>query len=101
MERLIFSVVDSVFPTIKWKQVNVKYWFTDEALHLIRVKRRLYRKMKCTNSDVSKSKYKAIINLVHSKTRQDTADCMSALSNSYSANAKKLWSFVNSVKRIR
>ena len=81
-----------------WKQVKIKHWFTDETLCLIRVKRRLYRKMKRTNSDVSKSKYKAISNLVHSKTRLDTADYISALS---SANAKKFWNFVNSMKRIR
>ena len=36
--------------------------------------------MKRTNSDVSKSKYKAISNLVRSKTRQDTADYISTLS---------------------
>ena len=54
--------------------------------------------MECTNSDVIKSKYKAISNLIRSKTRQDTADCISALSNYYFTNAKKLWNFVNSVK---
>ena len=98
---LFFSVVDSVVPTTRWKRVKLKHWFTDETLHLIHVKRRLYRKMKRTNSDMIKSKYKAISNLIRSKTRQDTANYISALSNSYSANAKKFWNFVNSVKTCR
>ena len=54
--------------------------------------------MKCTNSDVIKSKYKAISNLVQTKTRQDTTDYISASSSSCTANAKKFWNFVNSVK---
>ena len=98
---LFFSVVDSVVPTSKWKRTKLKHWFSEETLHLIRVKRRLYRKMKHSNSDVVKSKYKAVNNLVRSKTRQDTADYISSLSNSYSVSAKKFWNFVNSVKGCR
>ena len=54
--------------------------------------------MKRNSSELNRSKYKAISNLVRSKTRQDTVDYISALSVSYSANAKKFWNFVNSVK---
>jgi len=66
----------------------------------LRVKRRLYRQMKRSNSDVIKAKYKTISNLVRTKTRQDTAAYISTLSNSCTADAKKFWNFVNSVKNF-
>ena len=97
-----FAAVDSIIPKTRWKQSKVKHWFTPDTLHLIRVKWRLYRKMKCYCSDSNKSKYKAVSNLVWSKTRQDTVDYIAILSkNSNSTSAKKFWNFVNSVKGNR
>jgi len=58
----------------------MKQWFTSATLHLIRVKRCLYRQMKRFGFDLLKAKYKAISNLVRSQTRKDTADHVTNLS---------------------
>ena len=89
LERLVFSAVSSVIPTVKWKQSKMKQWFTSATLHLIRVKCCLYRQMKRVGSDLLKVKYKAINNLVRSQTRKDTAAHVTNLSKSYFANSKK------------
>jgi len=49
-------------------------------------------------TDLLKSKYKAISNLVRSQTRKDTAGHVANLSKSYFANSKKFWNFLNSIK---
>ena len=53
---------------------------------------------KRTNSETIKLKYKAISNLVRSRTRQDTIDYISSLSASSSINSKRFWNFIKSVK---
>ena len=74
----------------------MKHWFTLETLHLIRVKRYVYRRMKKYGSDLLRQKYKAISNLVCSQTRKDTITYVSNLSSSYFVNSKNF--FLNSVK---
>ena len=85
-------------PTVKWKQSKMKHWFSPETLHLIRVKRRIYRQMKQRGTDLLKSKYKAISNLVCSQTRKDTIAHVNNLSTS---KPKKFWSFLNYIKSRR
>ena len=79
----------------------MKHWFSSETIHLIRVKRRIYRQMKQCGSDLLKHKYKAISNLVRSQTRKDTATHVSNLSSLHFVNSKKFWNFLNSVKGRR
>lgn len=79
----------------------MKHWFSPETLHLIRVKRRICRQMKQRGTDLLKSKYKAISNLVHSQTRKDTIAHANNLSTSYFTKLKKFWSFLNSIKHRR
>ena len=98
---LFFSVVSATIPTVKWRQSKMKHWFSSETIHLIRVKRRIYRQMKRCGTDLLKRKYKAISNLVRSQTRKDTAAHVSNLSSSYFVNSKKFWNFLNSVKGRR
>ena len=43
---LFFSAVSMTVPTVKLRQSKMKHWFSPETLHLIRVKRRIYRQMK-------------------------------------------------------
>lgn len=43
---LFFSVVNSEIPTVKWKRHKKKHWFLSDTIHLIRIKHRLYRRMK-------------------------------------------------------
>ena len=69
---------------LRWRRSRIKHWFSYENIHLIRLKHRLYKKMiKSPNSDVIKTRYKCIRNLVSSKTRKDTEDYVSTLSNGY------------------
>lgn len=98
---LFFSVVDSEIPTIKWKKSKLKHWFSPDTICLIRVKCRLYHRMKKINSDHLKSRYKALSNLVWFRTRQDTTSYVSSLSQLYVTNSKKFWRFINSVKGHR
>ena len=86
---MFFSAVSEAVPTVKWKQSKMKHWFSPEALHLIRVKHRIYRQMKQRGTDLLKSKYKAISNLVRSQTRKDTIAHVNNLSTSYYAKPKK------------
>ena len=98
---LFFSAATSVIPTFKWKRSKMKQWFTSATLHLIRVKRCVYRQMKHFGSDLLKAKYKAISKLVCSQTRKDTSDHVTNLSKSYFANSKKFWNFLNSAVGIQ
>ena len=70
----------------------MKHWFSYETIYLIRLKHCLYNKMiKSPNSDVIKTRYKCISNLVRSKTRKDTEDYVSTLSNGYLDSPKIFW----------
>ena len=98
---LFFSVVSATIPTVKWRQSKMKHWFSPETLHLIQVKRHIYRQMKKHGTDLLKRKYKAISNLVRLQTRKDTTTYVSNLSSSYLVNSKKFWNFLNSMKGRR
>ena len=56
-KNLFFSAATSVIPTVKWKRPKMKQWFTSVTLHLIRMKRHVYRQMKHFGSDLLKAKY--------------------------------------------
>jgi len=77
---LFFMTVDFIIPKSQWKPKKLKHWFTNDTLYLVRVKQHLYQKMKRNNSETNCHKYKAVSNLVRSKTRQDTMDYISSLS---------------------
>jgi len=66
----------------------MKQWSSPDTLHLTRVKCCIYRQMKCYGTDLLKSKYKAISNLVRSQTRKDTAGHVTNLSESYFSNSQ-------------
>ena len=62
---LFFCAADSAIPKVKWKKFKVKHWFTDETIHLIKMKQRLYNHMVTNPSSyVIKSRYKQLSNLV-------------------------------------
>ena len=96
---LFLSAADAAIPKIRWKRSKMKYWFTYDTIHLIRFKRRLYTQMiKSPTSDVIRSRYKHISNLVWSRTRKDTEDYISALSKGYFVSPKPFWRWLNSFK---
>ena len=62
---MFFSAADAAIPRVRWRRSRMKHWFSYETIHLIRLKHRLYNKMiKSPNSDVIKTRYKCIRNLV-------------------------------------
>ena len=96
---MFFSAVNAAVPKIRWKRSKMKYWFSYDTIHLIRLKRRLYTQMiKSPTSDVIRSRYKHISNLVQSRTRKDTEDYISRLSKGYFATPKPFWRWLNSFK---
>ena len=96
---LFFCAADSAIPKVRWKKSKVKHWFTDETIHLIKMKCRLYNRMvKNPSSDFIKSKYKQLSNLVQSRTRQDTESHVSSLSSQYSDSPKPFLRWLNSSK---
>ena len=96
---LFFSAADAAIPKIRWKRSKMKYWFSYDTIHLIRLKRRLYTQMiKSPTSDVIRSRYKHISNLVRSRTRKDTEDYISTLSKGYFVSPKPFWRWLNSFK---
>ena len=97
-----FGAADAAIPKVRWRRSRMKHWFFYETIHLIRLKHRLYNKMiKSPNSDVIKTRYKCIRNLVRSKTRKDTEDYVSTLSNGYFDSPKIFWRWLNSFKGRR
>ena len=77
----------------------MKHWFSYETIHLIRLKHRLYNQMiKSPASDMIRSRYKHISNLVRSRTRKDTEDYVSTLSKGYFDSPKPFWRWLNSFK---
>ena len=68
---------------------------------MIQVKHCIYRQMQQCGTNLLKSKYKAISNLVRSQTRKDTISHVTNLSTSYFTKPKKFWSFLNSLKHRR
>ena len=96
---MFFSAADAAIPKVRWKRSKMKHWFSYETIHLIRLKRRLYNRMvKSPTSDVIRSRYKYLSNLVRSRTRKDTEDYVSMLSNDYFVSPKPFWRWLNSYK---
>ena len=89
---LFFCAADSAIPKVQWKKSKVKHWLTDDTIHLLKMKCHLYNRMvKNPSSDVIKSRYKQLSNLVQSRTRQDTESHVSSLSSQYSNSPKPFW----------
>ena len=96
---MFFGAVDVAVPKVRWKRPKMKHWFSYDTIHLIRLKRRLYNRMiKSPTSDVIRSRYKHMSNLVRSRTRKDTEDYISTLSRSYFVSPKPFWRWLNSFK---
>ena len=96
---MFFSAADAAIPKVRWKRSKMKHWFSYETIHLIRLKRRLYKRMiKSPTSDVIRSRYKYLSNLVRSRTRKDTEDYVSMLSKDYFVSPKPFWRWLNSYK---
>ena len=96
---MFFGAADAAIPKVRWRRSRMKHWFSYETIRLIKLKHLLYNKMiKSPNSDVIRSRYKCISNLVRSKTRKDTEDYVSTLSKSYFDSPKIFWRWLNSFK---
>ena len=92
----------TAIPKVQWKKSKVKHWFSYETIHLIKLKHHLYKRMvKSPTSDVIKSKYKQISNLVRSRTRQDTEAHVSNLSKQYFDSPKPFWRWLHYFKGNR
>ena len=99
---MFFGAADAAIPKVRWRRSRMKHWFSYETIHLIRLKHRLYNRMiKSPTSDVIRSRYKRISNLVRSQTRKDTENYVSTLSKSYFDSPKIFWRWFNSFKGNR
>ena len=55
---MFFSAADAAIAKVRWKRSKMKHWFSYETIHLIRLKRCLYKRMvKSPTSDVIRSRY--------------------------------------------
>ena len=48
---LFFAAVNTDIPTVRWRRFKMKSWLTATTIKAIRLKRLVYRKMKCSASD--------------------------------------------------
>ena len=99
---MFFGAADAAIPKVRWRRSRMKHWFSYETINLIRLKHHLYNRMiNSPTSDVIRSRYKCISNLVRSQTRKDTENYVSTLSKSYFDSPKIFWRWLNSFKGSR
>ena len=100
---LFFSVLDISIPRLKWKKSKLKHWFSQETIHSVRRKRRLYLRIKSlpNPSPSLLSKYRTLSNKVRSMTRRDTKLYADRVCQDCYKNPKRFWAWLNSSKNSR
>ena len=95
---LFFAVVNDNVPQVRWRRRRMKTWLSEATLHLVRLKRLCYRKLKKLFSPIRQAQYNHLRNKVRAATRFDFRTYVNSVTEDLYHKQKVFWSWINRIR---
>ena len=98
---ILFSVADQCIPKIVLHRRKRTNWLSDETLKLIRKKKRLYKRVKCSGEERDFRRYRSVSNIVRGLTRKDHYIHPEEISLDLHKNQRAFWRWIKNIREAK